>query len=112
MSAKTRFVHGVEHSASSLFTFVFELNVTLTCVRDVSSMDTIRPSLPAEFVQHLLAAADRYDVPSLREEYGRLLMRPDLITPATVAYTLTLAHQHGIANLKVERCRLTPVDPG
>ena len=62
-----------------------------------------RPSPEPEFVQHLLAAADRYDVSSLREECGRLLMRHDLITPATVAYTLTLAHQHGIANLK-EAC--------
>jgi len=63
----------------------------------VARRDTIWLLASAEFVQHLLAAADRYDVPSLREECGRLLMRPDLITPATVAYTLTLAHQHGRA---------------
>ena len=51
-----------------------------------------------ELVQHMLVAADRYDVEGLRNDCIPRLMTT--LATDTVAHTLTLAHLHKMPDLK------------
>ena len=57
--------------------------------------------LTTELLQHMLVAADRYDVEALRNECITRLLAT--LVPETVATTLILAHVHSMSALK-EAC--------